>query len=205
MAKKTKNSPDVYRGHIEVQPAATPAQSDYVSPLARTSLPAVSWYEFIATGFFSGYLPIAPGTWGSLFSIIIFFLTARLLPHEGFFMVGFLPVSWFALALGIFTTVLGIYTSERLANEWREKDPGEIVIDEFAGIFFACALITPTVFSLIAAFILFRLFDILKPGPIAKLQNLPGGQGIVLDDVLAGLFAAPLAFAAELIYRKISG
>ncbi len=205
MARKAKTSPDVYRGHIQTPSAAAPTQSEYTSPLARTSLPAVSWYEFIATGFFSGYLPKAPGTWGSIFAILIFFLTARMIPHEGFFMVGFLPVSWFAIVLGIITTVLGIYTSQRLADEWREKDPGEIVIDEFAGIFFACALVTPTLFSLAAAFLLFRFFDIVKPGPITKLQNLPGGQGIVLDDVLAGIFAAPLAFAAELIYRKISG
>ena len=95
MAKKGKSSPAVYRGHIQSAPDAAPASSapgEYVSPLARTALPAVSWYEIVATGFFSGYLPKAPGTWGSLFAILIFFLTARLLPNEGLFKIGFFSV-----------------------------------------------------------------------------------------------------------------
>lgn len=206
MAKKIKSSPSVYRGHIatpaETQPAAF-AQNEYVSPLARTSLPAVSWYEIVSTGFFSGYLPKAPGTWGSLFAVLIFFLTARLLPHEGLFHIGILPVSWWAIALGIFTTVIGIISSGMLADEWKSDDPGEIVIDEFAGIFFACAFITPTPMGLAAAFVLFRIFDIAKPGPIKTIQDLPGGRGIVLDDVLAGIAAAPLAFGAQLLFNKV--
>lgn len=205
MAKKSR-APEVYRGHIPQIPESAPVQrSEYTSPLARASLPAFSWYEFVATGFFSGYLPKAPGTWGSVFAIAIFFLTARLIPREGVFMVGFLPMSWYALVLGVFTTLIGIYTSARLADEWHEKDPGEIVIDEFAGIFFACALVHPTFSSLVAAFVLFRFFDIVKPGPVSTLQDLPGGRGIVLDDVLAGIFAAPLAFGIELAWGKIFG
>lgn len=200
MAKR-KNSPPVYRGHIPtVTEAAT--QPEYVSPLARNTLPAISWYEFVATGFFSGYLPKAPGTWGSLFAVLLFFLSARIVPNEGIIKVGFLPVSWWAILLGIFTTVIGIISSQKLADEWREKDPGEVVVDEFAGIFFACALVTPSVTSLAAAFVFFRIFDIMKPGPVNALQNLPGGRGIVLDDVLAGIFAAPLAFGAEFALGK---
>jgi phosphatidylglycerophosphatase A len=214
MAKISKRSPKVHRGTHYVPGAATETMSSvatpnnatqpsYVSPLLRPRLPVVSWYEIISTGFFSGYLPKAPGTWGSIFATLIFFLTAKLLPHEGVLHVGFLPVSWWAIALGIFTTLLGIYSSGILAAEWNEEDPQPIVIDEFAGIFFACVFVTPTVPALIAAFILFRIFDITKPGPIGKIQDLPGGQGIVLDDVLAGIFAAPLAFAAELLLKRI--
>lgn len=206
MAKKTKASPAVYRGHIST-PAETPpaaaAQNEYVSPLARHVLPAVSWYEIVATGFFSGYLPKAPGTWGSIFAILIFFLTARLLPNEGIFRIGFLPVSWWAIGLGVFTTILGIVSSGMLADEWKSDDPGEIVVDEFAGIFFACAFVAPTPAGLAAAFVFFRIFDIAKPGPIKSIQDLPGGRGIVLDDVLAGIAAAPLAFAAELLFHKV--
>lgn len=207
MAKQTKNSPKVHRGTHYVPPTAvseTPpaAPAAYVSPLLRPSLPAVSWYEILSTGFFSGYLPKAPGTWGSVFAILIFFLTAKLMPNEGVVRLGFLPVSWWAIALGIFTTLIGIYSSGILAAEWNEEDPQPIVIDEFAGVFFACAFITPGIPGLIAAFVLFRLFDITKPGPIAKIQDLPGGRGIVLDDVLAGIFAAPLAFGAELLIAK---
>jgi len=206
MAKKGKSSPAVYRGHIQSAPDAAPASSapgEYVSPLARTALPAVSWYEIVATGFFSGYLPKAPGTWGSLFAILIFFLTARLLPNEGLFKIGFFSVSWYAIVLGVFSTILGIVSSGMLADEWKSDDPGEIVIDEFAGIFFACAFITPTPVGLAAAFVLFRIFDIAKPGPIKTIQDLPGGRGIVLDDVLAGIAAAPLAFGAQLLFNKV--
>lgn len=182
--------------------AASSSNSTYISPVLQRQAPATSWYEIISTGFFSGYLPKAPGTWGSLFAILFFFLGARLLPGEGVIKIGFLSVSWWALALGISTTLLGIISSGILADEWREEDPQEVVIDEFAGIFLACSLVNPTYFSLAAAFCFFRLFDILKPGPIKNLQDLPGGRGIVLDDVLAGLFAAPFALAVDLLARK---
>lgn len=184
---------------------ATPQATTYVSPVNHRSQPRLSWYEIVSTGFFSGYLPKAPGTWGSVFAILLFFLSARLIPNEGVVKIWFFSVSWWALSLGTVTTILGIVSSGILADEWREKDPQEIVIDEFAGIFLACALVTPAYLSLIAAFCFFRLFDILKPGPIATLQDLPGGRGIVLDDVLAGLFAAPCALATELLAKKYLG
>lgn len=159
----------------------------------------------ISTGFFSGYLPKAPGTWGSIFAALICFVGARLLPGEGVFYLGPVPVSWWALALAGLATAGGIYASGLYAAEWREDDPGEVVIDEFAGIFFACALIPASPIAYLAAFVFFRIFDITKPGIINKLQDLPGGYGIVVDDVAAGIFAAPLAFGAHLLALKILG
>lgn len=194
--KRSKPAADVPQNVI------TTTETTYISPLARKALPKISWYEVVATGLFSGYLPKAPGTWGSLAAILLFYLSTYLVPQQGVVHWGFLPVSWWALGLGVTTTLVGIAASGRLADEWHEKDPGAIVIDEFAGVFFACLFITPHWYSLAAAFVFFRLFDIWKPGPIATLQDLPGGRGIVLDDVLAGLFAAPLAFIVELIWRK---
>ncbi|GAB4434258.1 MAG: phosphatidylglycerophosphatase A [Turneriella sp.] len=184
-------------------PAETPAQpTTYVSPVLQSRLPAISWYEFVATGFFSGYLPKAPGTWGSLLAVLLFAITAKLLPNDGLWRIGSLLVSWWALLLGLTTTAMGIYASGLLAQEWREDDPGEVVIDEFAGIFFALSLVTPDWVGLAAAFALFRLFDVWKPGAIHSLQDLPGGYGIMLDDVLAGLVAAPAALAVQFFLQK---
>jgi phosphatidylglycerophosphatase A len=174
----------------------------YVSPVLQSRLPAISWYEIVSTGFFSGYLPKAPGTWGSLLALLLFTVSVKALPNDGLWHVGALAVSWWALALGIATTGIGIYASGLLASEWREKDPGEIVIDEFAGIFFAVSLVTPDPVGLTAAFAFFRLFDVWKPRPIHSLQDMPGGYGIVLDDVLAGIAAAPLALAVQYLVQK---
>mgnify|MGYP000152034901 CR=1 FL=1 len=177
--------------------AAAPAATTYVSPLRTQKPPVTTWYEIISTGFYSGYLPKAPGTWGSLFAALVFFLSARLLPSEGLLHIGKFSVSWWAALTGIFFTIIGIIASEKLANEWHEKDPGEVVVDEFAGMFLACLLIAPNATGIAAAFVFFRLFDVWKPGPIHSLQDLPGGRGIVLDDVLAGLAAAPLAWLVQ--------
>jgi phosphatidylglycerophosphatase A len=182
--------------------AAAPAATTYVSPLRSAQPPVTTWYEIISTGFYSGYLPKAPGTWGSLFAALAFFLTARLLPSEGLFHIGKFSVSWWAALTGVFFTVVGFVASEKLANEWREKDPGEVVVDEFAGMFLACLLITPNAVGILAAFVFFRIFDVWKPGPIHSLQDLPGGRGIVLDDVLAGLAAAPLAWVVQFAVGK---
>lgn len=190
------------RAALSAETEALPQPTTYVSPLLQSRLPALSWYEFVSTGFFSGYLPKAPGTWGSLLAILIFAVTAKLLPHDGLLRMGAISVSWWALLLGIATTAIGIYASGMLAREWREDDPGEVVIDEFAGIFFAVSLVTPDFVGLAAAFAFFRLFDVWKPGPIRSLQDMPGGYGIVLDDVLAGVAAAPAALLVQYLVQK---
>lgn len=184
-------------------PAA--ATTTYIAPAALGRHAAVTWHEIVSTGFFSGYLPKAPGTWGSVFALLLCFVGARLLPGEGVIFLGPIPVSWWALALALVTTAVGVYASGIFASEWREEDPGEVVIDEFAGIFFACALIPASPFAYIAAFVLFRIFDITKPGIIHKLQDLPGGYGIVIDDVAAGFAAAPLALGVHFLATRFLG
>ena len=120
------------------------------------------------------------------------------MPSDGLLHVGKFSISWWAALTGVFFTIIGIIASERLANEWHDEDPSEVVVDEFAGMFLACLLIAPNAIGIAAAFIFFRLFDVWKPGFINKLQDLPGGRGIVLDDVGAGLVAAPLAWLVQL-------
>ncbi len=121
-----------------------------------------------------GYLPGAPGTFGSLLAIPIFLLTAKL-PW---------PVAALLLAA---VTLAGVAAAEAAEREWG-PDPGRCVIDEVAGQWLALLLLGRTGFWwLVAAFLLFRLLDIVKPGLIDRSQELPAGWGIMLDDLLAGL------------------
>jgi phosphatidylglycerophosphatase A len=124
----------------------------------------------LATGFGSGYSPKAPGTVGSLLGvIIIYFLKSRGLD------------SWVILAASI---PIGTAVAHVAENYLGEHDSPKIVIDEITGMLIA-GLFLPIAF-LLPAFLLFRLLDIVKPGPIGSLQRLPGGLGIMADDVLAG-------------------
>lgn len=201
-ARARQKNPTAPRSY---EPPAAAASTTYISPAALGRHAAVTWHEVVSTGFFSGYLPKAPGTWGSVFAVLIYFVSARLLPGEGVIYLGPIPISWWAIGLALVTTAIGVYASGIFATEWREDDPGEVVIDEFAGVFFACALIPASPIAYVAAFVLFRLFDITKPGVIHKLQDLPGGYGIVIDDVAAGIAAAPLALGVHLLAARFFG
>lgn len=132
---------------------------------------------FIATGAYSGYLPKAPGTWGSLLALPLNFLLIRLSgAHQGL-----------ALA-GIF--LLAVYTAGAAEKILDRKDPGAIVIDEIIGMLIALIAVPAQPLPWLAAFLLFRFFDIVKPWPVSWAdRHLHGGLGIVLDDVLAGAYA----------------
>jgi phosphatidylglycerophosphatase A len=132
--------------------------------------------QWFATCCYVGYLPFVPGTWGSLLACIIVYL--------------FPPfINPFTI---LFVAVAAVVISERARGN--EIDPGRIVIDEFVGILVTMAGHKLTILSLLEGFILFRAFDILKPYPIRRLERLPGGFGIVADDVLAGGFASAVLF-----------
>lgn len=88
----------------------------------------------------------------------------------------------------------GLWASGVMESSTGKHDPSEIVIDEVAGLWIALAGTNFALPHLIIAFLLFRLFDIIKPGPINTLQNLPGGWGVMMDDIGAGLVALPLAY-----------
>ncbi len=130
--------------------------------------------RFIATGLGSGYLPKAPGTWGSLLAVFAFIFLAKL-----------------SLVLQVLVVVIislvGIYTANKVAKEEGKKDPKMVVIDEIAGQFLALIGLSPRPFILLSAFFLFRALDIIKPPPVRQLERLPGGVGIMADDLMAGL------------------
>jgi phosphatidylglycerophosphatase A len=163
--------------------------------------PRFAWW--LATGLGSGYLKPAPGTWGSLSGLV-----AWLLLVGGMRKVGGPFVPWFLLAAPVVLTLVAVWASDRVVAETGQKDPSFIVIDEWAGIWFA---LTPLLFTatlqpqpwllwaarLVAPFMLFRLFDIWKPGIVDASQRLPGGWGVVMDDVLAGFLAGLIAWPLD--------
>ena len=127
----------------------------------------------VATFGFIGLIPFAPATWASLVTLLLWVL----LPPA--------PALAFA-AIGILVFVLGTYTAHR-AESLYGHDDGRVVIDEVAGSLLAVAAFPPRLGLAIAAFLLFRLFDIVKPPPIYQLQAFPGGLGVMADDLAAGL------------------
>ena len=132
---------------------------------------------YLATGCKSGYSPIVPGTAGSLAALVPCWLLSLLpLPVSSMFLIAFI--------------VLSIWVSELAENIVGRKDPGCIVIDEFAGMMITLLDVHFTWRSALAGFFIFRVLDILKPFPIRYLERtIPGGAGIVLDDVAAGVAA----------------
>ncbi len=131
----------------------------------------------LATWFCTGLIPFAPGTWGSILAIPF---------AAGAYSPGFLS-SCVSLALMLF---ISIPVSSRAAKIINSEDPSSVVIDEAAGIFITLFLIPLSWISVITGFVLFRIFDILKPFPIGLIdKNFRGGTGIVLDDVMAGVYA----------------
>jgi phosphatidylglycerophosphatase A len=141
------------------------------------------WAWTLSTFFGAGYLKPGPGTYGSIFAVLLWFGAANL----------FTPTRTtlaIATALAaILITLIGIPTSTITARESSRKDPGFVVIDEVAGQLFALILATPDWHHAALDLLLFRLFDIWKPWPIRRLEALPAGTGIMLDDVAAGLLA----------------
>jgi phosphatidylglycerophosphatase A len=131
-------------------------------------------YHIIATLGFTGYIPYAPGTFGTA---IGFFIILLIRPSDSVLLLLAVPV--------IFAGTVSAHQSEKVLG----KDSGHIVIDEFCGYLVSVILVPKSPGYLIAAFILFRLFDIYKPSPIHRIERkISGGAGIMLDDLLAGVF-----------------
>ncbi len=155
---------------------------------ARRAFAAHPIAALLATGFGSGLSPIAPGTAGSLVGLLIAWLLASHVPILG---------SWLGLLMsGLALGLLGVAISGPVCRALEAEDPGCIVIDEIAGQMWAAAgaVLVPgaPVWAWIAAFVLFRFFDVVKPLGIARLQRLPGGWGVVADDLGGGLAAGLL-------------
>ncbi len=128
----------------------------------------------IASIFYVGYLPVAPGTLGSLAAVLLYYFICRN------------TIMMSAVILVII--ILGFVTSGRVEKIFQEKDPDEIVIDEFAGMLISLYRIPPVMGYVVTGFLLFRFFDIVKPKPIRDLEKLKGSLGIMSDDIIAGVY-----------------
>ena len=146
-------------------------------------------FLFIATGAGSGYLPKAPGTWGSLAGVLLWLGLSQL--DLGMYA---------AVVAALF--VLGTATAGAAEKILDQGDPGLVVIDEIVGQLIALALAPAHPLAALAGLALFRLFDILKPFPVGWLdRRIHGGLGIMFDDVAAGLLACAALQAGLLLFR----
>lgn len=130
-----------------------------------------------ATLFGIGRIPYAPGTLASVVAIPLAWALAGL------------PGQYTLLAATVVVSALGTLASDRYVRETGIKDPGTCVIDELAGQWAACCFAPRSVLAYALCFLLFRILDILKPWPISALEALPGGYGVMADDLLAGILA----------------
>jgi len=128
----------------------------------------------LGTFFYIGYMPFAPGTFGSLAGLFIFWL----IKGDAFFCI---------LAAAVLT-IIGFLVSGRAEKIINRKDPSVIVIDEVSGILISLIFIPYDLKLVVLAFLLFRILDTLKPYPAGKLQNLKGSLGIMIDDIIAGIY-----------------
>lgn len=174
-----------------------------VEPDAREPRSAKDYLALAIATCGVGYLPLAPGTWGSLVGIALYLLVRGLLmmlffetaTTHGFnlLQVYYLIIALELLALFVIAG-LGFWAGSRTEKLSDRKDPGIVVIDEVAGQFIALMPV-PFMFHaawwpIVVAFILFRFFDIIKPYPARKMESLKGGMGIMADDLVAGVYAA---------------
>lgn len=136
--------------------------------------------KITATFFGVGYFPLAPGTVTSAIIVLLYkFFLHRL--------------SWpIYLLLFILLFIIGTFVADVYSRMVKKEDPRTVVIDEAAGQFIALFLLGPQWTLCAASFFLFRLFDILKPFPIKKVERFPGGLGIMLDDIVAAIFTGIL-------------
>ena len=130
---------------------------------------------FLATGCFVGNIPIAPGTFGTIAGLLFCLFLSK---------AGFLSATFIVVVFIIFA----VWIAGEAEKIIKQKDPGRIVIDEIAGIMVTLLGLPFNFVSVISGFFIFRILDIVKPFPIRSIENkLPGGAGIVMDDVAAGI------------------
>jgi len=153
----------------------------------KNTSPGYAANLMLATLFGIGFFPTAPGTWASAFTLIIFWL----LPE----------MSWaIELLLLVVIFLLGVKSSTRVEQVSERVDPGYIVIDEFIGMALVLITIPKSYVLYLFAFLLFRIFDIMKPMPVNQLQELPAGWGVMVDDVAAGIYALIILQIGILIF-----
>jgi len=169
------------RASASEEPSTTAARPAQLQPDATPRPPAPLWATLVATFFGIGRLRPGPGTWASAATVLLWTALAHYVD----------PAQRAVVALGLAAAAIlvGIPAATRVARGLGRKDPQIVVVDELAGQLIALIAVPLAWKTLLAGFILFRAFDILKPPPIRQLEKLPEGTGIVLDDVAAGIFA----------------
>ena len=140
----------------------------------------------LASVFGAGYAPVASGTVGSFVTVVAIWL---------------LPLTPLRIAIAlVVVTLIGIWSGSRVERLLGKKDPGVIVIDDVAGMLLSVILLPRTIPVLVTAFLLFRLFDIWKPFPARESQALTGGMGVMVDDLVAGVYALVLVLGARAFF-----
>ena len=145
----------------------------------------------LATGFGSGYCPVAPGTAGALLATIIWLAYTLFLS----------PATCIVLTvvLTLLFTVLGVWATNKVIPFWGE-DPRRVVVDEMVGVWIPLiAAPAGNLWYALASFVLFRFFDIAKPLGVRKMEQLPGGIGVMADDILAGIYSLFIIICAQWI------
>jgi phosphatidylglycerophosphatase A len=131
---------------------------------------------FVATCAYVGYVPVAPGTFGSAVGLAVFYVVR----HRG--------TSTVEAATIVVLLAIGIWAAGEAERHFSRTDPGPVVIDEVVGMLITLAFIPVNLAGAILGFFIFRLLDIVKPWPARRLEHLHGGLGVVLDDVMVGVY-----------------
>ena len=151
--------------------------------------------EFLFTAFYSGYSPIAPGTAGTMVGLALYFILY----------LAFGRISW--AVHGVLVIVL-FYPAVKLCDAgekyYGKKDPPEVVIDEVIGIWISLLMHPFSIIKAVLAFFIFRILDILKPFPAGRVQRLKGGLGIMMDDVVAGIYTNLIILTISIVLKKVN-
>ena len=190
--------PVIKESSDELNPPVVEAGASIAAPRGKRSGVDVLALALATCGV--GYLPLAPGTWGSAVGVGLYLIFQALMPRAYALMEArgldatalYLLRTSLLLIIICVVTAVGIWAATRAERLMGRKDPGAVVVDEVAGQLIAYVFI-PTVagvWIIITGFVLFRLFDMWKPYPVRRLEALESGLGIMGDDVLAGIYAA---------------
>ncbi len=134
--------------------------------------------KYFATLFGIGFIPLAPGTFGSLFAILIWYV-----------FIDLFSIFYF-IALFLFVLSVSFYLIDIYLDNYKKKDPSEVIVDEFLGQSIPLLFIVDfNIYEVLIAFVTFRFFDIYKIYPINKIEDLKGSYGVILDDIVAGIYS----------------
>ena len=136
----------------------------------------INWFEkLVGSGFYTGYIPIASGTFGSLAAIVLYFIP------------GFEKLEIIIPAI-VLLFVYGLFVSSKFEKVYG-KDPAQCTVDEIVGTWIALLALPKTLLIILTSFLIWRSLDIIKPFPARTSEKLPGGIGIMIDDVISGLYS----------------